>query len=247
MRAPADKKRILNLNGEEAPIAYRDLILSHSDVEAVTVCRYKTPPFLQQRINMSYFEEKIIETALGIRSEAKIPFWEAIFSACLSTGKCSDSLLDAALFHSGFGELTKISAKAVESNELVNILSGGSSNIGLASRIELKNGEHYHISMMDFHCPVMEDNTEIVAAICHRLMPDGFLLLDSGDSYHACGAALLNDNERLECLAKSLFYSPIVDTHYVAHQLLQPMSSIRISIGGSRMKSPKVLRVEISA
>lgn len=63
----------------------------------------------------------------------------------------------------------------------------------------------------------------MVAAVCRRVMPHGFLLLDSGDSYHACGIALLAGQERPEFLGRSLFFSPIVDSAYVAHQLVQPM------------------------
>jgi len=244
VRVPRNMQTLLALVGADAPTAYRDLIIAHPDVVAVTACRYKTPPLLQQRITTTALEQEIIAAALSIRSDAKIPFWEAIFAACLQVGKCSDSLLDAALFHSGPGDFTRISASDLESDGLKAVVAGGQSNVGLASRIELAHAAPHHLALMDFHCAVNMENTEIVAAVCRRLMPHGFLLLDSGDSYHACGIALLAAKERSEFLAKSLFFAPIVDAAYVAHQLLQPMSSIRISTGGSRTKCPEVLFVE---
>lgn len=245
MQAPTNTQKLSELVGTDAPTAYRDLILAHTDIVAITVCRYKTPPLLQQRISATQFEQEIIDTALGIRSEVKIPFWEAVFAACLRAGKCSGSLLDAALFHTGFGELTTISAKSLELNCLKDIVATEKNNIGLTSRVELADAQTHHLAIMDFHCSVRVENTEMVASICCRLMPNGFLLLDSGDSYHACGIALLTAEERIEFLSKSLFFTPIVDSAYIAHQLMQPMSSIRISTGGSRMKCPEVLRVEV--
>lgn len=247
MRAPTNVQKLFDLVGTDAPTAYRDLILAHTDVVAITVCRYRTPPLLQQRIRATPFEQEIIAIALDIRSEVKIPFWEAIFAACLRAGKCSDPLIDAALFHNGLGDLTTISAKSLKLDGLKDIVASGQSNIGLASRVELSDVDAHHLAMMDFHCSITEENTEIVASICRRLMPNGFLMLDSGDSYHACGVVLLTEEERLEFLSKSLFFAPIVDSSYIAHQLMQPMSSIRISTGGSRTKCPEVLRVEVHA
>ena len=247
MRTPTNAQKLFDLVGTDAPTAYRDLILAHADVVAITVCLYKTPLLLQQRISATPFEQEIIDTALGIRSEVKIPFWEAIFAACLRAGKCSDSLLDAALFHNGFGDLTTIATKRLELNGLKDIVASGQNNIGLASRVELADVPAHHLAMMDFHCSVTVKNIEMVTSICRRLMPNGFLLLDSGDSYHACGIVLLTAEERLEFLSKSLFFAPIVDSAYIAHQLMQPMSSIRISTGGSRTKCPEVLRVEVHA
>ncbi len=245
MQTPTNVQRLFDLVGTNAPTAYRDLIMAHADVVAITVCRYKTPPLLQQRINATPFEQEIISIALDIRSEVKIPFWEAIFAACLRAGKCSHSLLDAALFHNGLGDLTTITVKSLKLDGLKDIVASGQSNIGLASRVELTNVDAHHLAMMDFHCSITMENTEIVASICRRLMPEGFLLLDSGDSYHACGIVLLTEEERLEFLSKSLFFAPIVDSSYIAHQLMQTMSSIRISKGGSRAKCPEVLRVEV--
>jgi len=247
MRAPTNTQKLFDLVGTKAPTAYRDLILAHSAVEAIAVCRYKTPPTLQQRISVTPLEQEIIDAALGIRLEARIPFWVAIFAACLRAGKCSDSLFDAALFHNGFGDLTAVPVNSLKLDGLKDIVAKGQNNIGLVSRVELTDGDAHHLAMMDFHCGIAAENTEMVASVCRRLMPNGFILLDSGDSYHACGIVLLTAEERLEFLSKSLLFAPIVDSSYIAHQLMQPMSSIRISTGGSRAKCPEVLRVEVNA
>lgn len=219
--------------------------MAHTDVKAVAVCRYKTPPLLQERINVTPLEQGIIDMALKIRSDVRIPFWEAIFAACLRSETSCESLIDAALFHGGFGDVMTMSADDLASDGLKKVASGGQRNIGLASRVELTHAEAHHLALMDFHCDVTAKNAYMVAAICRRLMPAGFLLLDSGDSYHACGVALLTVEERLEFLGRSLFFAPIVDSTYIAHQLIQSMSSIRISTGGSKIKCPEVLFAEV--
>lgn len=246
MRIPNDTTKLRMLVGADAPTAYRQLIMAHAGVSGVTLCRYKTPPLLQERIEITQAEQQLINKAMGIREYAQIPFWEALFSACLQAESYSDSLFDAAAFHNGPGELTVISAQDVRLNGLLDVVASGERNVGLTSRIELRDAETHHLALMDFHCGIKRQNTEIVAAVCRRLMPFGFLLLDSGDSYHACGFGLMTEDERYQFLGKSLFFAPIVDSAYVAHQLLQPMSSIRISTGGSRSKCPEVLVAELN-
>ncbi len=245
MEKPGKIGSLSGLVGTDAPTAYRDLIMAHSNVVAITVCRYETPPLLQQRINPTVFEQEIITAALSIRGETRIPFWEAVFAACIKAGRCTDPLLDATMFHNGPGDPTRVTVGELQSQGLQRFVDSGQRNVGLASLVELENSDTHHLALMDFHCSINEENTEIVAAVCRRLMPLGFFLLDSGDSYHACGIALLTANERLEYLARSLLFAPIVDVAYVAHQLLQSMSSIRISGGGSKTKCPEVLRVEV--
>lgn len=86
---------------------------------------------------------------------------------------------------------------------------------------------------MDLHCEVSARNHGVVLRVCRHVMPQGFLLLDSGGSYHACGMTVTSDEGRIHTLGEALLASPTVDARYVAHQLLQESSSIRISLGES--------------
>jgi hypothetical protein len=247
MMTPTDPGKLRDLVGASAPVAYRELMIRYAGLATVKVCHYATPPMLQERIEITELEQQIIDQAMTIRSDAQIPFWEALFAACLRSGQHPDSLLDAAGFHNGPGKLITVSADAIKEGRLSEMASEGQRNVGITSALTFTNSEVHHLPLMDFHCDLSQTNTEIVASVCRRIMPQGFLLLDSGDSYHACGVALMSATERIEFLGRSLFFAPIVDSAYVAHQLLQPMSSIRISTGGSRHKCPEVLVVELAS
>jgi hypothetical protein len=87
---------------------------------------------------------------------------------------------------------------------------------------------------------VSPGNKTVINQICRRVMPQGFLLLDSGGSYHACSLTLVSDVDRIHMLAKALLASPIVDARYVAHQLLDS-NSIRVSQGGKTGRVPIVI------
>jgi hypothetical protein len=52
---------------------------------------------------------------------------------------------------------------------------------------------------------------------------------------------MVSDEGRIHMLAVALLASPIVDARYVAHQLLQDSSSIRISRGGKLGKVPVII------
>jgi hypothetical protein len=246
MLLPRQIERLHNLMGRQAAIAYRELLLAHEGVKEIRFCHYQAAPFLQQRIELNSFEQEIVATALVIRSNTKIPFWEAIFAACLKAGKSTNALLDAVLLHQGQGKVTGMSVDELRQGALEEVSARTGGNIGLSSEILFEDGDVRHLALLDLHCEISPANTDIVSEVCRRVMPGGFLLLDSGDSYHACGVNLMTNSERIECLAKSTLFAPIVDTVYVAHQLLQPASSIRISAGGKRNKHPTVVAVHLA-
>src|SRR5689334_3576832 len=155
------------LIGADAPTAYCELALSFQELTSVTVCRYQTPPLLQERISIGEVEQGVIDAALLIRESVQIPFWEALFAACLRDGKHLESLLDAAGFHNGPGELTAISAQELRAGQLATFIAGAENrNVGLTSRVVLGENVTYHLALMDFHCIVSESNAELVAGVC---------------------------------------------------------------------------------
>ncbi len=242
MQLPARKIECKTAMNEVAPVVYANIILAHPNVESAYVFAYQRPLAFQQRIKMTDFEKEIVESALSIRANAGVPFWEAIFIACIKKGRISEAILDAASFHHGAGERSDIKRYALEQGELMTRAVCEGVNIGLSSAVKVDE-EELHLPMMDFRCEVSERNTDIAFTVCKRIMPAGFVLLDSGDSYHACGTSLLSAKERIWFLAQALAYAPLVDSRYLAHQLRQSESSIRVSVGGNRHAIPKVLRL----
>lgn len=228
------------LVGTTAPVAYRALLLANPKLEKITVCRYSTPPLLQQRIRVGPFEQRMIDRALELRAETKIPFWQAVFSACILAGECSQSLVDATFVHAGQGTIAEYERRDLETG-ILEQLTAGASNVALGSKVFESGRGWVHLCLLDFHCEISEPNMRIAHQVCRALMPEGFLLLDSGDSYHACSMDLSSGNDRIRLLGKALLASPIVDAVYIAHQLQQEGSSIRISRGGKERKVPIVV------
>ena len=234
---------ILELIGETAPCAYTSIILRLPQVRQLTVCRYETPPPLQKRIAIGDRENEIINVALDIRQKAKIPFWEAIFSACLVKGIFDESLLDATFYHLGPGNIEHMTFSELAAGALRDIASSDARNVAIGSHVELTTGELRHLVFLDFHCDVTEANEAMADSICRRVLPGGFALLASGDSYHATSTYLVSATERIRILGKSLLAAPIIDSTYIAHQLQQEFSSIRISKGGKSNMHPRVVRI----
>lgn len=239
--------RAEELIGKKATEACEELIRAHQWISKVRICHYNAPPSLQQRIEMGRIEEELVNAALKIRKDVGTPFWEALFTACLKQHRFTDPLLDAALLHQGTGSQSEISREDLLEGKLAEMVhqTGYGEAVGLVSEVELKSGKHQHFIFLDFHCEVSEDNTELVSAVSNRLLPGGYLLLDSGDSYHAWGIQLVSSSERVKLLGRSLFFMPIVDGIYIAHQLNQEVSSIRISVGGQRRCAPQVIAVRV--
>jgi hypothetical protein len=219
------------------------LLLSDPRVQRVSVFKYRTPPALQQRIQMTEADNAVLAHALELRRTTHLPFWSAIFASCLIRGTCSEGLVTAAFFHNGPGEPVEYARSDLERGVLEEIAEESEGNVGLSSAVKDGDCHVWHLAFLDFRCEVSPTNESLAALICSHLMPHGYLLIDSGDSYHACGLTLLSAEERVHMLGKALLATPIVDSHYIGHQLQQPESSIRISRGGRTARWPRVVRV----
>ena len=54
------------------------------------------------------------------------------------------------------------------------------------------------------------------------------MVLDSGESYHAVSTINMDEGELMNFLQRTLFFSPIIDRLWVAHQMLNKSCSLRI-------------------
>lgn len=231
-----------NWIGLPASTAYTRLLLSEPSVQRVSVFKYSSPPPLQQRIQMTEAERALVEHALSLRRTTHLPFWNAVFASCLMQQTHSPQLVASAFFHNGPGESADYERRDLEGGVL-DQLAGTGSNVGLSSAVRDAQGHAWHLSLLDFRCDISPYNESLVALVCSHVMPGGYLLVDSGDSYHACGMRLLSAEERIHTLGMALLAAPVVDSHYIAHQLQQQASSIRISAGGKALRRPYVVRV----
>ena len=222
--------------GARAGSIYRDLILSHDDIRKARVRSYRSAPSLQRRLPDTASAHALVSAALERRARAGVPFWQALMGMIRDGGVVPGDLLDAALFHQDPDPGHEVARRELERGELERLAGTTSAPVALDSRLELVDG-CAHLLFMDFRVPPSGSNTQLVSAVCRRLMPEGFVALTSGRSYHACGVALHHAEERIAFLGRALLFSPIVDDRYIAHQLMHTSSAIRIS-GWSRTDPP---------
>jgi hypothetical protein len=225
----------------EAASAYRALLLDHADVQGATLFQYETPPQMQERISMTNVERELIERANRMRQGTGVPFWEALFATCAVEERCTDPIVAAAFFHNGQGIAQHVSREQIEAGILEIAARDARRTVALGSRLAGAKDSLGHVNFLDLHCDLSAGNHAVAHRVCRHVMPQGFLLLDSGGSYHACSATVVPDGGRIQLLATALLASPIVDARYVAHQLMQNSSSIRISRGGKVGKVPIVI------
>lgn len=238
----ADSLDVQSWVGLAASTAYTRLLLSEPCVQRVSVFKYSSPPSLQQRMQMTEAEQSLVEHALLLRATTYLPFWNAMFASCLLHQTHSAELVASAFFHNGPGESADYERRDLEDGALDQLSGEGASNIGLSSAVRDADGQLWHLGLLDFRCDISPHNERLVALVCSHIMPRGYLLIDSGDSYHACGVGLLTAEERIYTLGRALLAAPVVDSHYIAHQLQQQASSIRISPGGKALRRPYVVR-----
>ena len=117
----------------------------------------------------------------------------------------------------------------------------GESSLTFLSEVLRKDGTIAHVPMLDFHAFKSPANLRIVEVIAQRLLPEGSILLDSGESYHLYGTKLLSEENFRLFLARALLFAPIVDRAYVAHQLIEGRCALRLSPGGGKITVPVVV------
>lgn len=237
------EQQLRALIGKTAGQAYAAILLANVGLCTCTVFRYSSPPKLQERITVGAAEQQIVERALVLKREIRLPFWETVFAACLERGECSQALLHAALFHSGPGVPVEYHRTDIEAGLLEKLAYDDEKNVGLGSRVLMSQQMEMHMNMLDFHCGITDTNARIVHQVCRELFPTGFLILNSGDSYHAISLGLVTSEERIVTLGKALLFNPVIDAFYVGHQLQQTCSSIRISRGGRSKMAPTVIDI----
>lgn len=232
--------------GMSAASAICAIVRSCPEVSEVSLIEYMEPKPAQSRSDATEWERNIIERALSTRAQLHLPFWDAVMLSCFSAHQEPSALLDSAMLHNtGRGNEKWLPRTDVLLGALSEIASAASEGkwVAITSEVRLEDGELGHIPLLDFHCPKSEANQVLAASVLRRVLPSGAVLLESGDSYHGYGFGVVSVDAFLDFLGRSLLFAPIVDRVYVAHQLIERRSALRLSAGGSAKPSPTVIWV----
>lgn len=236
--------------GNQAPKLMLDLLEMNDCIETLTFATYYPSPSLEQRleqIDQSPNQRKIIgKNSLRKAAKATLPYWQAILSEAWSKEQF-DLLVKEALRHDEEDEIKRrftVPAKVLTQEYMYQMLDDLPNNKVLAiySICRLRDGASAHIPMMDFSCIPTAHNLEMVNS-CIKAIGLRGAILESGRSYHFYGFDLLNHNEWIKFMAKSLLLAPNTDSRYIAHRLLGGACVLRISASERKPVIPFVSNV----
>lgn len=234
------------LIGLTASQAVNEIVASCKEINSIFLSKYTPPPLLQERIDLNKEELEFINDSMALRDEYSLPFWNSVMLKCFNNGMMSQQILKEALFHkTNHGSEIVITRQNVLDGKIDSILESTSDLPWFSVTSEVKvQSETMHIPLLDFHCPKNRKNDNIVIEVSHLLFPNGFIVLDSENSYHCYGLTLVSEKQLLDILSKALLFSPIIDGAYIAHQILERRCCLRISKGGNQKKQPTVIHYQ---
>lgn len=224
------------------------IVLSRlQEVREVRLAECRPLPPLQSRFDFTPAERTVFERALGLRSRTGLSFWDA---ALLELPAMPDAvrLLDAAMVHVSFrGHERALSWSSAIAGGLERACeefpAASGASLTLLSEVLCRDGLVRHLPMVDFHAFSSAPNRRIVEAVAERLFPEGSILLESGESYHAYGTQLMSESEFHRFLGNAMLFVPIVDRAYVAHQWIEGRCALRLTQGGGKSRVPTVVAV----
>ena len=203
----------------------RRIISMRSGVFSLVFSEFEGYELFQDRIEFDENVRKCFEQALDLRARFHLPFWD---SFNLST-------FNKSFVNYDFLEQTKLHNRVardfdVTSAELSSFIQkwDDRSYLTINSKLRLIDDSIMHMPLLDFHIPVSENNQKICGAVLRELKLRGYLLV-SGKSYHFYGKELVTESELMRTLATALFFSPIIDKSWIAHQLIERSCCLRIT------------------
>lgn len=240
----------VNLIGLTAPRAIAALLSSFGGIEEIYLAECRPLPLLQNRFDFTSSERLVFDRAVEHRSRSGISFWDAALLE-LSNEPAAMRLLDAALTHVTFrGRERTLSWASAVTGGLERACDGfdptSTASLNLLSEMRCSDGSSLHLPMLDFHAlSAVPKQRFVVEAVVKRLFPEGAILLESGESYHAYGTQLLSEADFRQFLGRALLCAPIVDRVYLAHQLIEGRCALRLTAGGGKCSIPRVVAVKL--
>jgi hypothetical protein len=219
------------------------LTQSNLAVKRLSLFTSKHPPALQNRLNLTPEESEIIAGAMRIRESLALPFWESVMLNLFENPSSSERLIAEATYHQNHrNSAFWLSRDEILGGALPEITKTTDSShmVSFSSLIDIGKGGNFHLPLIDFHCRESDANDFLIKAVCKQLFDSETFVFASGKSYHAIGIEILDDSSFRHFLAKSLLFSPIVDTRYVAHQLLEGACALRLSSSALKPSDPRL-------
>lgn len=113
---------------------------------------------------------------------------------------------------------------------------------GFCSSVRGVTGGLLHLGLMDFHVPYEESQVGAVIDVMRTCGATEGAILASGNSFHGYGFNPMSRSVWQRFMHLALL-SPLTDTRYIAHRLLEEVGILRISATTSKPKVPSVVAV----
>jgi len=238
--------KIAKLVGKRAPEVYTGVISSMPQVREVAIARYTLPPPIQERARLSQEERRLVELAAEARATTRLSYLEILLEMSAKAEHSVDGILDAVSYHRRHSvNRTWLSREDVLKGRLISVCATATPGAPLAvlSRVKIGSSCFRHIPLLDFHVEKSRRSLGIVLSIAHRLLDGPYAVLETPRSYHLVGMQLLTQSQANRFLSKAILFSPITDHAYIAHQLLEGESALRITSRAEPEDVPRLVRV----
>lgn len=173
-------------------------------------------------------------------------FWEFALEQSVETDwQTRRGLLKGALKHSPNSSSSRFTLSV---NELGDRLATGAwegmparTMVNLCSRVLDKDGLVAHLVMLDFGVSSEVDSAPDVA--CEVVAELGLrgAVFSSGRSFHFISNELMTEKEFISTLASAQLLSPLIDSRWISHQLIDLECKLRISTDSERNRVPHKL------
>ncbi|MFB9441838.1 hypothetical protein Dvina_45305 [Dactylosporangium vinaceum] len=188
----------------------------------------------------------MVDEALKLRREYRVPFWEAVLLIARRDSIEVDAVLEAANHHQPMEAFKNIDlvANSVTPETLDGLITSLESNqvLTFSSQITLIDGSTIHIPMLDFRIRPNPENLNLATMIVDHAGLSGHIF-DSGNSYHFYGTSTVDGAAGLaNFLGKFSLFAPFVDQRWIAHQLIEGACALRISRGKNFAEPPRQVR-----
>jgi len=206
----------------------QDITKSSVQIEGINIHSYPDVPQLQDRLSFNDLENYHYDNALKLRQNDNIPFWDALMLSFYNKKQFSVQILENVLNNHASRTLELIPRKEVLKNRLV-ALTDTTVNYAINSKIISNEGKIRHLILLDFHIPESSQNQKVVEEVLKILKVKNGYLINSGKSYHFFGQDLIAPASLTKFLGRCLFFTPIIDKTWIAHQLMERSCSIRFT------------------
>jgi len=211
---------------------------------------YSPLPTLEERLSGSDnpTTSHILAAASELRQNNKdLPYWESVLAAA-SEVEGGTVFIEEALKHD-------VTYEAFERFDATpqQLLDGWLEEkaktlpenvvIALCSNCATQDGSFMHLPMMDFRLEPSPSSLLRVATALNQIRLKDGAILESGRSYHYVGFSLFTEGDWLRFLAKNLLLSPLTDSRYIAHRMLEGVGSLRITSCPRKPQVPFVVQI----